>query len=149
MDNKWVSTWVSWEPWPAVLSPWQWNQQNGESWQLEATCQQMKCTGCICSAMFYCSFTHPYSEKSPCVILQQQKRWHSPGQTVQHNSFPGDFCSSSQLWLGQDLATSLSCSMDRSTSETPTSMPVIKDVSESLLSGGWCSPEGGDRETVL
>lgn len=31
--------------------------------------------------------------------------------------------------------------MDRSISDMPTSIPIMIEVSESLLSGGWCSPE--------
>lgn len=51
-----------------------------------------------------------------------------------------------KLSLAQDLGRSHSCSADRSTSEMPTSTPVMIEVSESLLRGGWCSPEGRERE---
>lgn len=50
--------------------------------------------------------------------------------------------------LAQDLAPSHSCSVDRSISDMPTSMPMMIEVSESLLSGGWCSPEGEEREVI-
>lgn len=52
----------------------------------------------------------------------------------------------------QDLAkTSLSGSRDRPKSDTPTSIPVTMDVSESLLSGGCRSPEerGGHQAVLL
>lgn len=56
------------------------------------------------------------------------------------------FMLSSLHWLAQDLAPSHSCSVDRSISDMPTSTPMMIDVSESLLSGGWRSPEEGDKE---
>lgn len=47
----------------------------------------------------------------------------------------------------QDLAkTSPSGSMDRPTLDTPTSTPVMMEESESLLSGGCCSPGGAEPD---
>lgn len=51
-----------------------------------------------------------------------------------------------QHWLARDLASSHSCSADSSTSDL--SMLVRTEVSESLLSGGWCSPEGWEVQLV-
>lgn len=47
-----------------------------------------------------------------------------------------------------DLASSQLRSMDRFTLDVPTSTPVMIEVSESLLSGGWCSPVGRERKAV-
>lgn len=63
-------------------------------------------------------------------------------------SLPSSFfsCFLPQLRSAQDLALSPSCSVDRFISDIPTSTPVMIEVSESLLRGGWCSPEkGGER----
>lgn len=45
----------------------------------------------------------------------------------------------SQRRLAQDLGRSQSCCVDWSTSDMPISTPLMIEVSESLLSGGWCS----------
>ena len=46
--------------------------------------------------------------------------------------------------MAQDLTSSCSCSADSSTSDKPTSTARMSEVSESLLSGAWCSPATGE-----
>lgn len=83
----------------------------------------------------------PSSEKSrpPGGVEDVANLWGPPvTRSCSHPLFRGDSCFFSQRRLGQDLSTSHSGSVDSSTSDMPTSTAMM-EVSESLLSGGWCS----------